>query len=53
MRGTAAPLSTMKRYERLKFCERMHWTFEQYDAAKAGDIAFAWAAWRVEIEARG
>jgi hypothetical protein len=27
-------------WKRAQFVERYHWTFEQYDRARAGDIAF-------------
>ena len=47
-----APSSAARQYERLKVCERMHWTFEQYDKASAGDIAFAGKIWEIEASVR-
>ena len=47
-----APSSAARQYERLKFCERMHWTFEQYDEASAGDISFAEKIKEIEISVR-
>ena len=46
------PSSVAQRYDRLKFCERMGWTFEQYDQTRAGDVLFAQKVWQMEMERR-
>lgn len=42
MRGThpTAPVRGIELIKRAAWIERYHWTFDQYDNAKAGDILF-------------
>ena len=43
------PSSVAQLYDRLKFCERMHWTFDYYDhQVRAGDVLFARKVWEME-----
>jgi len=48
-----APSDVLAKHSRLVFCERMGWTFEQYDSAKAGDILFARKIWKIRNDLKG
>jgi hypothetical protein len=51
VKGTAAPSCVVRQYQRVKVCERMGWTFDQHDQARAGDVLFTLKVWEIEAEA--